>query len=209
MVRCLVCKQNIRHFISFGRMPIANGFLMAEQFSQEFFFELKVGFCEKCKMVQLMKFVDREKMFHEHYAFYSSTSSRMVLHFKNLSDVVSQKYLRDIDPFVVEIGSNDGIMLQNFAKARIRHLGVEPSSNVAQVAIDKGIATITEFFDEELAQSIIQRHGQSDVILAANVMCHIPYLHSVVAGIKVLLKSEGVFMITLLFAHNTTGQIKR
>lgn len=194
MKHCHICNSPVEPFISFGKMPIANGFLSPEEFASEYFFELKVGFCEECKMVQLTEFVDREKMFHDHYAFYSSTSSRMALHFKNLADIVCQKYLRDTDPFVVEIGSNDGIMLQNFAKAGIRHLGVEPSANVAQVAIDKGITTITEFFDEVLAQNIIKRNGQSDAILAANVMCHIPYLHSVVAGIKVLLKPEGVFI---------------
>lgn len=194
MKKCLICSSPIEAFISFGKMPIANGFLYPHDFTEEYFFELKVGFCEECKMVQLTEFVDREKMFHDHYAFYSSTSSRMALHFKNLADIVCQKYLRDTDPFVVEIGSNDGIMLQNFAKAGIRHLGIEPSTNVAQVAMDKGITTISEFFDEKIAQNIVERHGQSDAILAANVMCHIPYLHSVVAGIKVLLKPEGVFI---------------
>ena len=203
MKHCHICNSPVEPFISFGKMPIANGFLSPEEFESEYFFELKVGFCEECKMVQLTELVDREKMFHDHYAFYSSTSSRMTVHFKNLADIVRQKYLRDTDPFVVEIGSNDGIMLQNFAKAGIRHLGVEPSANVAQVAIDKGIATITEFFDEELAQNIIERHGQSDAILAANVMCHIPYLHSVVAGIKVLLKPEGV----LIFEDPYLGDI--
>ena len=203
MKNCLICSSPIDFFISFGKMPIANGFLSPEEFESEYFFELKVGFCEECKMVQLTEFVDREKMFHDHYAFYSSTSSRMALHFKNLADIVCQKYLKGADPFVVEIGSNDGIMLQNFAKAGIRHLGVEPSANVAQVAIDKGITTIAEFFDEELAQNIIERHGQSDAILAANVMCHIPYLHSVVAGIKVLLKPEGV----LIFEDPYLGNI--
>lgn len=203
MKKCLICNSLVEPFMSFGKMPIANGFISPEKFESEYFFELKVGFCEECKMVQLTEFVEREKMFHDHYAFYSSTSSRMALHFKSLADIVCQKYLRDTDPFVVEIGSNDGIMLRNFAKARIRHLGIEPSANVAQVAIDKGVTTITEFFDKELAQNIVERHGQSDVILAANVMCHIPYLRSVVAGIKVLLKPEGV----LIFEDPYLGDI--
>jgi methylation protein EvaC len=95
---------------------------------------------------------------------------------------------------VVELGSNDGIMLQNFKTAGIRHLGIEPSANVAQVAIEKGINSVCKFFDEELAKEIINGHGQADAILGANVMCHIPYLHSVVAGMKALLKPEGVIM---------------
>ena len=74
----------------------------------------------------------------------------MAVHFKEFSEMVIGNFLTEKDPFVVEIGSNDGIMLQNFSKANIRHLGIEPSSNVAQVAIDKGIHTISEFFDESL-----------------------------------------------------------
>ncbi len=194
MPKCLICQTCYEPFTSFGRMPIANGFLTAEQFDEEYFFELRVGFCPSCKMVQLAEQPEREKMFHQDYAFFSSTSTRMALHFKAYADLIRKDYLKTSDPFVVEIGSNDGIMLQNFAKAGIRHLGLEPSDNVAQAAIKKGIQTISEFFDENLADKIIEKYGQADAILAANVMCHIPYLHSVVAGIKKLLKSDGVFM---------------
>src|SRR3990167_6235752 len=129
-------------------MPIANGFLSPEEFVAEYFFDLEVGFCQKCQMVQLVKQPDREKMFHENYAFFSSTSTRMALHFKELAEWVMANYLSDSDPFVVEIGSNDGIMLQHFAAAGIRHLGVEPSANVARVAMDKGVLTVCKFFDE-------------------------------------------------------------
>jgi len=180
--------------MSFGRMPIANGFLTPEQFADEYFFELKVGFCEHCTMVQLTEQVDRDKMFHGEYAFFSSTSTRMAEHFGRFAQSVMQDYLTEPDPFVVEIGSNDGIMMQNFAQAGIRHLGIEPSANVAAVAKGKGINTICEFFDENLARRIVGEYGQADAFLGANVMCHLPYLHSVAAGIKILLKPTGVLM---------------
>ncbi len=194
MKDCLICGSDVETFISFGQMPIANGFLMPEEFESEYFFELGAGFCPKCKMVQLLEQPGREKMFHENYAFFSSTSKRQVQHFREFAELVIKNHLDCDDPFVVEIGSNDGIMLQNFAERGIRHLGVEPSANVAQVAIDKGISTISEFFDEEVAREIVREHGQANAILAANVMCHIPYLHSVAAGIKILLKDGGVLM---------------
>jgi methylation protein EvaC len=203
MKECLVCGSSIEPFMSFGRMPIANGFLTPDQFASEYFFELKVGFCATCKMVQLTEQVDRERMFHDEYAFFSSTSSRMAEHFKEFADFVAKQYLRSTDSFVVEIGSNDGIMLQNFAKAGIRHLGIEPSANVAQVAIEKGINTVCKFFDEELAREIVAEHGQADAFLGANVMCHLPYLHSVAAGIKILLKPAGV----LIFEDPYLGDI--
>ena len=116
----------------------------------------------------------------------------MGLHFKAFADDVIQNYISDSDPFVVEIGSNDGIMLKNFARAGIRHLGVEPSSNVAADAREKGVNTRVSFFDQDCAAEIVAEHGQADAFIAANVMCHIPYFHSIVEGIKLLLKPQGV-----------------
>jgi len=193
----------IEPFMSFGRMPIANGFLSPAQFAHEYFFELQVAFCPECGMVQLAEQVKPEKMFHENYAFFSSTSSGMATHFKQLADLLIKDYLKSPNPFVVEIGSNDGIMLQNFANAGLRHLGIEPSRNVAQVARDKGVQTVCRFFDEIVARDIIVENGQADVFLGANVMCHIPNLHSVVAGIKILLKPNGL----LIFEDPYLGDI--
>jgi methylation protein EvaC len=175
-------------------MPIANGFLAPDQIENEYYFELQVGFCPGCTMVQLTEQVDREKMFHGEYAFFSSTSARMAQHFRQFAESLIDRHLRSTDPFVVEIGSNDGIMLQNFAKAGLRHLGIEPSTNVAAVAREKGINTVCEFFDENLARRIVREYGQADAFLGANVMCHLPYLHSVAAGIKILLKPDGVLV---------------
>lgn len=111
MKKCLVCNTPIRPFMSFGKMPIANGFLSPEQFADEYFFQLQVGFCSNCSMEQLLEQPDREKMFHENYAFFSSTSARMAVHFKEFADLVMKDHLHSPNPFVVEIGSNDGIML--------------------------------------------------------------------------------------------------
>jgi len=195
MSKCLISGAETETFLSFGKMPIANGFLEPSEFEKEHFFELKVGYCPESKMVQLTELVERERMFHENYAFFSSTSRRMAEHFARFAEFVRTKYLATAsDPFVVEIGSNDGIMLQNFAKQSIRHLGIEPSANVAKVALDKGIRTISEFFDEALAQRIVAEHGQADAFMGANVMCHIPYMHSVMAGIRLLLKPTGVLV---------------
>ena len=203
MKRCLVCDSAIEPFISFGRMPLADAFLTPEQFASEYFYNLEVASCGNCRMVQLSEQVDREKMFHEEYAYYSSTSNRMIEHFAGFARFVSAEVLSGRDPFVVEIGSNDGIMLRNFAAAGIRHLGVEPSANVAEVATGTGIRTICEFFDETTADDILSQDGQADAILGANVMCHIPYLHSVLEGVKLLLKPGGL----LIFEDPYLGDI--
>ena len=200
---CLICKTPFEPFISFGRQPIANAFLTPKQFADEFFYELKVGMCPSCKMVQLGELVDRERMFHEEYAFYSSTSKGMSMHFEGFAAAVRARHLGADDPFVVELGSNDGIMLQHFAAGGIRHLGVEPSANVADAARAKGIRTVSLFFDEALAREIVAEDGRADAILGANVVCHIPYLHSVMSGVRELLKPTGV----LVFEDPYVGDI--
>src|SRR5262245_54327357 len=100
MTKCLVCPNAIEPFMSFGRMPIANGFLREEDFAKEFFFDLQAGFCEACGMAQLTELVEPQLMFHENYAFFSSTSTRMAKHFERFAADVLSEYLRDADPFV-------------------------------------------------------------------------------------------------------------
>ena len=194
MAKCLISGSDYDHFIDFGEMPIANAFGSKEDMIDEYTFPMKVGFCEESKMVQLVNQPSRERMFHESYAFFSSTSDYMKKHFKKFASSVSELQSLSKDSLVVEIGSNDGIMLQNFLESNIPCLGIEPSKNVAKVASDKGIDVITEFFDMQLAESIVQTHGKADAILSANVMCHIPYMHSIYDGVKFLLKEDGVFI---------------
>jgi len=200
--KCLICNEPISPFIDFGRMPIANGFLSQADFANESFFNLAVAFCGNCKMVQLTELVEPEAMFHENYAFFSSTSNAMAAHFERFAASVKSKYLGE-NPFVIELGSNDGIMLQHFATEGIRHLGVEPSKKVAEVASEKGIFTVSEFFSKEFAERVRSEHGQADAILGATVMCHIPAMHSVISGVKLLLKPRGV----LIFEDPYLGDI--
>ena len=192
---CLVTGKPLRPFFSFGRMPIANGFLTPDQFKEEYFFELAVGFNPESRMVQLIHRVEEKKMFHENYAFFSSTSAFMERHFARFSDFILENYLKDCrDPLVVEIGSNDGILLKNFSQKKIRHLGIEPSANVAEKARERGVRTRSEFFNEALAEKILAESGPADAFLGANVMCHIPYIHSVFEGVRRLLAPRGVFV---------------
>jgi methylation protein EvaC len=193
--RCRVCNAQISAFMSFGRMPIANGFLTSDQIADEYFFELAPAFCNHCSMFQLIEQPQPDKMFHGNYAFYSSTSRYMQLHFETFAQAVMAEILTArVDPFVVELGSNDGIMLRHFHACGIRHLGVEPSVNVADVARNRGIRTVSAFFDRNFAEQIVAEHGRADVMLAANVMCHIPDLRGVAAGAQHLLKPDGVFI---------------
>src|SRR3990167_5020232 len=180
--------------MSFGNMPIANHFLSKAAFSTEYFFELAPAYCDQCKMFQLMEQPAPNLMFHENYAFFSGTSKKMAQYFEQLAEHYRTEFILDgAQPFVVELGSNDGIMLKHFARNNITHLGIEPSQNVAQVAISQGINTISDYFSEPLAHKVVTQYGKADMIMAANVMCHIPDLPSVGRGVAHLLKPRGVF----------------
>jgi methylation protein EvaC len=189
---CRICRSDYTPFISFGQTPLANGFLDRREIPDEYYFELAVGHCGTCGMAQLLNQPDPAKMFHDHYAFFSSTSTRMAEHFREFAEWILRDHTKRPDSFVVEIGSNDGILLKHIAKAGVRHLGVEPSGNVGEVGRKNGVNTITEYFSSALVKRVLAEYGQADAIVAANVMCHIPDLHSVVAGIKELLAPRGI-----------------
>jgi SAM-dependent methyltransferase len=193
--RCRISGAPLTTVLDLGRQPLGNGFLSPEQFASEYFYPMQIGFAEESRMLQLIEQPAPEQMFHEHYAFYSSTSRFMERHFAEFAgQVMASGFLAKTDPFVVELGCNDGIMLKNFAEAGVRHLGIEPSRNVAEVANSRGVRTLSEFFTEDVAKQIVAADGQADAFLAANVMCHIPDIVGVVKGIRTLLKPTGVAM---------------
>ena len=194
MNECRICKNTIEPFMTFGKMPIANGFLKDNEFKNEYFYDLSPAFCNKCFSFQLINQPDPKMMFHENYAFFSKTSKFMQIHFKQFSDWIEQNYFNDKNPFIIEIGSNDGILLENFAKKNIDHLGIEPSSNVAENALKNGVNTITKFFNESLTSDILENYRKADCIVAANVMCHIPDLNEIGKCANSLLKEKGVLI---------------
>ncbi len=195
MSHCRLCESALHPVVGFGPMPIANGFLTPEQLTPERlaaerFFPLELAMCPACAMVQLVDVVDEAAMFNADYAFFSSTSVGMARHFGRFAADVKARWLPD-DPFVVELGCNDGIMLRHFGAGR--HLGVEPSGNVAEAARRLGLDVDDRFFTAELADEIRGARGPADAILGANVVCHIPYLDAVFDGVRRLLGPKGVF----------------
>lgn len=175
-------------------MPLANGFLARDQFAGEYFFNLSAAHCPRCTLVQLVEQPPRERMFNDRYPFFSASSTRMAAHFADLAAKVIEQ-LPHGDPFVVEIGSNDGTLLRHAGAAGIRHLGVEPSASVAQAATARGVSTVCAFFDQALARTIVAQHGHADAVIAANALSHVADLHAVMDGIRTLLAPHGVCVI--------------
>jgi SAM-dependent methyltransferase len=178
-------------FLSLGRTPLANSLLAAGQLGEsEPSYPLDVALCPACALVQLTASVPPEQMFRD-YLYFSSFSDTMLRHAEAATAGLMRK--RGLGPgsLVVEIASNDGYLLQNFVKAGVPVLGIEPALNIAKVAQDRGVRTVSEFFGRELADQLVSQGFRADVILANNVMAHVPEINSVVAGIRSLLKPAG------------------
>lgn len=192
MKKCRICSTKTIKVISFGKMPIANGFTKKPS-KKEFVFTLGINFCPKCKMVQLSETVPPEKMFHDHYQFFSSLSKGMGDHFKKQALKITKIIEGKEKPFVVEIGSNDGIMLKHIAAKKIKHLGIEPSKNVAELSKKVGVNAKSVFFGKKIATEIKNEYGKADVICGSNVICHIENINSVFEGVVELLNDDGYF----------------
>ncbi|MEV7231874.1 class I SAM-dependent methyltransferase [Polymorphospora sp. NPDC051019] len=191
---CRACGRTVVGFLDLGRQPLSDHFLTGAETAGEYFFHLSVGACQGCTMVQLMAEVPRERMFREDYPYYSSGSSVMQKHFTDTARELLDGEATGPDPFVVEIGCNDGVLLRTVHEAGVRHLGFEPSGKVADVARSKGLRVRGDFFEEGTAREIRASDGPADVIFAANTICHIPYLDSIFGGVDALLGEDGVFV---------------
>ncbi len=197
---CKVCqKDTLLEFIDFGQMPAANAFLKKEDLDKpEFKYRMAVGFCQDCNMTQLVEVVPYDKYIvpdensNTHYAFFSSTSKVMERHFAEMAKEVEERFLDD-NKRVIEIGSNDGIMLRSFSDKK-SVLGIEPSYNVAQVAKEKGIDTLVEFFTDGLAKKLAHQRGKARAVLSTNVFLNIIDIHDFMKGVDSLLDEKGVFV---------------
>ena len=143
-MRCKVTNKIIEPFMSFGEMPLANGFLKKEDFSKEFFFNLEVGFSEELSLFQLNEFPNPIKIFNENYPFFSGSSEYMKKHFFNYFNWIKKNYLSDKSN-VIEIGSNDGTMLTNFKNEGFNYIGFEPSMSAAKKAKKNNISIVLIF----------------------------------------------------------------
>ena len=194
MKKCRICSAEVIPFLDFGKMPIGNAFVKEKEFLNEFFYHMQVAVCSSCFTMQVLDVPDPQKMFHDSYAYFASTSAYMLDHFRMMSESLISKFVSEKNPFVVEIGCNDGISLQNFANAGIPHLGVEPSENVAEEARNKGINVVSEFFNAQMAEDILRKNGPADLFIATNTMHHIENINSVAEGVSNLLKPMGVMV---------------
>ncbi len=192
-MKCKVTGKKIDPFMSFGRMPIANGFLNKDKFNEEFFFEMEVGFSDDLSLFQLNDHPKPTMMFNENYPFFTGSSQQMKLHFKNYANWI-KKYHPNTIKNIIEIGSNDGTFLKNFNSNDYNTLGFEPSNNVAERASKDGVNTINEFFNKNSVINQKNFINNTDLICAANVICHVPDLNDLIQAVCLMLNKSGLFI---------------
>ncbi len=197
---CRFCGTELSHIVvDLGMSPLCESYLGLDELNRmEPFYPLQVYVCERCYLVQLEQYVSEEDIFRD-YAYFSSYSESWLAHAKAYVEAVTGRFGLGEASKVVELASNDGYLLQYFVERGIPVLGVEPARNVAEAAEAKGVRTLTEFFGESLAKQLLEQGEQADLILGNNVLAQVPDVNDFVAGMKVLLKPEGV--VTLEFPH--------
>jgi len=197
---CRFCQAPLKQtFVDLGMSPLCESYIRADQLdAMEPFYPLHVRVCESCYLVQLPEYVSREHIFSE-YAYFSSYSDSWLQHASKYVAMISQRLDLGKDSLCVELASNDGYLLQYFVEKGIPVIGVEPAANIANAAEKKGVPTLIKFFGVETALQMVERGQAADLIIGNNVLAQVPDLNDFVAGIRILLKPQGV--ATLEFPH--------
>ncbi len=200
-MKCRFCKTELKDlFIDLVNSPASNSFLTFENLQEpETFYPLKVFTCHKCFLVQIEEYKKSGDIFNNEYVYFSSFSKSWLDHARKYTDLMVKRFGLNENSSVIEIASNDGYLLQYFKEKNIPVLGVEPTKNTADVAREKGIESINEFFGTRLAKEMLAKNIQADLLLGNNVLAHVPDIVDFVAGMKIILTENGV--ITMEFPH--------
>jgi SAM-dependent methyltransferase len=200
-VNCRHCKATLRlPFLDLGTAPPSNAYLQAEDFDQpEAWFPLRLLVCESCWLVQTQDFTNRESLFTKDYAYFSSYSTSWLEHSRRYVEGMVRRFALDSRSCVVEVAANDGYLLQYAKQLGIPNYGIEPTKSTAAAARSKGLEIVEEFFGTALAERLVSQGRSADLIVANNVLAHVPDINDFVTGVSVLLKPGGV--ATFEFPH--------
>ncbi|MPV36589.1 class I SAM-dependent methyltransferase [Georgenia subflava] len=197
VVACRSCESTeLKPFLSLGHTPLPDALVSADRLGQACeVFPLDVVFCAGCTLVQILEDVPPEQLFVDNYLYFSSFSDQLLRHAKEHAETLIASRELDSSSLVVELASNDGYLLKNFVSHGIRAVGVDPAPDQAQAAREVGVTTVEEFFGVDLARRLRAEHGPADVIVANNVMAHVPALNDFVGGIAELLADDGLVTV--------------
>ena len=195
--------SDLNLFLNLGTTPLADRLITEETLRKpEPRFRLEIAFCPACTLVQILETVSPELLFCEDYPYYSSFSPMILENAtRNALSIMQTRELRP-DSLVVELASNDGYLLKNYVEKKIPVLGIDPAEGPVKTAVQNQIPTIHAFFNKALAYKLIKEGKRADVIHANNVLAHVKDINDFVAGIRVLLKPNGIAVIEVPYLKN-------
>jgi len=196
-MKCRFCSNELKHeFVDLGMSPPSNSYLSKDDLQkEEVYFPLKLWLCENCFLVQIDEYKSAREIFNNEYAYFSSYSKIWLKHAEDYVEMITDRLVLNEKSKVMEIASNDGYLLQYFDRKKISCIGIEPAANTAQVANNKGIETLVEYFTFALSNKIINEKGKYDLIIGNNVFAHVPNINDFVAGLKNLLNYKGTITL--------------
>jgi SAM-dependent methyltransferase len=198
-VNCRFCTGSLAEFIDLGMSPLCESYLAKDQLnSMEPFYPLAAYVCRDCLLVQLQEYVAPEHIFSE-YAYFSAYSDAWLDHARRYVEAMTERLGLGPASRVIELGSNDGYLLQFFVERGIPVLGIDPAGNVARAAEARGVRTLVKFFGAETARELAEEGIQADLVLGNNVLAQVANLNSFVEGIHLILKPTGT--CTIEFPH--------
>lgn len=200
-MRCRHCATPLEDvFLDLGTAPPSNAFLNASDLqAPEVWYPLTLYTCRTCHLVQVDEVQGHDVLFSPDYVYFSSYSRSWLAHAERYVELAVERLALGPESLVIEVASNDGYLLQFVAARGIRCVGIEPTASTAAVARDRGVTTLTEFFGNAMAETLVQARGRADLIVANNVLAHVPDLNDFVAGLATLLAPKGT--ITVEFPH--------
>ncbi len=203
MTSCRSCgSEDLAVFLALGDLPLSDGFLFPHQLAeQEARYPLDVAFCKQCTLVQILETVPPEELFGQDYPYYSSFTNTLLEHSRaNVEELIATRRL-GATSLALELASNDGYLLQYYAKAGVPCFGVDPAPGPVHAARARGIDTVLDFFGLEVAKSLRAERGPVDVLHANNVLAHVADTNGFVAGIATMLKDDGVAVVEVPYVR--------
>jgi hypothetical protein len=201
-MNCRHCNYELKQiFADLVYAPVSNTMLTKNELGKpEVYFPLRAFVCPQCFLVQVDDVNKPEDIFNESYTYYSSFSSSWLNHAKRYVDMIMQRYRFNEHSQIIEVGSNDGYLLQYFKDYNVPVLGIDPAEGTDIEAEKKGVPTISDFFSSHLAETELVKKGiKADLIIGNNVLAHDPRINDIVKGLKITLKEKG--LITMEFPH--------
>lgn len=198
---CRFCNgSNLEDILDLGMQPLAGAFLKEQDYSEEKFYPLILMFCKDCFLVQIRNVVSPDILFRKNYFFYSSAIKTLITHFEAMAKEIKTRFLANRKkPQVLEIGCNDGVLLDPLSKLDVKGIGVDPATNVVNSIGPSDFTIYNDYFTEDVARQVVDEHGQVDAVLSSYSFAHIDDMHDVMRGVKSALKGDGVFIFEIYY----------